>query len=105
MDRERLRALLRLAGPILGGMASQNLVNLADTAMVGRLGSAAVAAVGIASFANFMAIAAITGLGSAVQAMAARRIGEGAVDQAAAPLHGGLWVSVVVGLPLSIGLW
>jgi putative MATE family efflux protein len=105
IGRERLRALLALAGPILGGMASQNLVNLADTAMVGRLGQAAVAAVGIASFANFMAIAAITGLGSAVQAMAARRIGEGAVGEAAAPLHGGLFVAVVVGLPLSAALW
>ena len=50
----RVRTILTLAGPIMGGMASQNLLNLGDTAMVGRLGAPALAAVGTASFANFM---------------------------------------------------
>ncbi len=44
-----------LALPIIGGMASQNVLNLVDTAMVGTLGAASLAAVGMGSFANFMA--------------------------------------------------
>lgn len=101
MDRARIRSILTLAAPVVGGMVSQNVVNLADTAMVGRLGAAAVAAVGVASFTNFMAVGAITGLGSAVQAMAARRVGEAQAGLAAVPLHAGLAVAWAVGLPLS----
>ena len=33
----RLRRVLTLAVPIVGGMASQNVLNLVDTAMVGRI--------------------------------------------------------------------
>ena len=33
----RDRRIVKLAGPIVGGMLSQTLVNLVDTAMVGRL--------------------------------------------------------------------
>ncbi|MEZ4375299.1 MAG: hypothetical protein R3B07_31090 [Polyangiaceae bacterium] len=36
-DGSRLRRILTLALPIVGGMVSQNLLNLVDTFMVGRL--------------------------------------------------------------------
>ena len=74
---DRRQRILSLALPIIGGMVSQNVLNLVDTAMVGVLGVAALAAVGMASFANFMASAFITGLSAGVQAIAARRLGEG----------------------------
>lgn len=101
MERSRLRAIGDQAIPIIGGMASQNVMNLADTWMIGGLGGAALAAVGMASFANFLAQAFLTGLGSGVQAMASRRLGEGRADDTAAPLHGGLFISLALGLPLS----
>jgi MATE family multidrug resistance protein len=101
MERARLRAIGEQAIPIIGGMASQNVMNLVDTAMIGGLGKAPLAAVGIASFTNFLAQAFLTGLGSGVQAMAARRMGEGRVDDTAAPLHGGLFISLAIGLPVS----
>ena len=81
---------------------SQNLLNLVDTWLVGGLGAAALAACGLANFLNFMAVAAITGLSTAVQAMAARRVGEGRLGETAIPLNGGLLLSLVVGLPLSL---
>ena len=62
----RFKTILVLALPIVGGMMSQNILNLVDTAMVGRVGPTALAAVGMASFTNFMAIAIITGLGTGV---------------------------------------
>ncbi len=88
--------------PIIGGMASQNVLNLVDTWLVAGLGAASLAACGLANFMNFMAVAAITGLSTAVQAMAARRVGEGKLGEVAVPLNGGLLVSVAVGVPLSV---
>ncbi len=101
VSRERLKAILALALPIVGGMASQNVLNLVDTAMVGRLGPEALAAVGIASVASFVAVAFIMGLSSGVQAMAARRLGEGKVEEMALPLNGGLLIAVCLAVPCS----
>ena len=85
-------------------MTSQNVLNLVDTWLVGGLGAAALAACGLANFLNFMAVAAITGLSTAVQAQAARRVGEGRIGESAVPLNGGLLVSLAVGVPLTIVL-
>lgn len=94
-----------MALPIIGGMVSQNVLNLVDTLMVGSLGDAALAAVGIASFANFMCTAFITGLGAGVQAMAARRLGEEQHDATGVPLNGGLLLAIGLGLPLGAALF
>ena len=101
VDRSRIRTILALALPIIGGMVSQNVLNLVDTAMVGYLGDEALAAVGIASFGNFMAMAFITGMGAGVQSMAARRKGEGNTDSMAVPLNGGLVLAAGLALPWS----
>jgi len=50
MDLERRQRIFALALPIIGGMVSQNLLNIVDTAMVGFLGDAALAAVGLGGF-------------------------------------------------------
>lgn len=97
----RRQKILAIALPIIGGMASQNVLNLVDTAMVGSLGDAALAATGLGSFANFMALAFILGLSTGVQAMAARRLGEGRESEMAVPLDGGLLMAFVFGVPLA----
>lgn len=97
----RNRRILSLALPIIGGMVSQNVLNLVDTAMVGTLGDEALAATGIASFGNFMAMAFITGMGAGVQAMAARRLGEERHSELAVPLNGGLLLAVALAIPWS----
>lgn len=101
MDRSRLRRILGIALPIMGGMVSQNILNLVDTGMVGVLGDAALAAVGVASFANFLAMAFIMGMATGVQAMSARRKGAGRLDETAIPLNGGLLLVAVLALPAS----
>jgi multidrug resistance protein, MATE family len=101
LDRQRSREVLALALPIIAAMTSQNVLNLVDTAMVAHLGAATLAGVGLASFINFMAVAFITGLSSAVQAMAARRVGEGKLDETAIPLNGGILLSCALGIPLA----
>jgi putative MATE family efflux protein len=96
---DRRRRILTLALPIIGGMVSQNVLNLVDTAMVGRLGDDALAAVGLGGFAVFMCMALILGVSTGVQATAARRKGEGLTDEMAFSLNAGLllvWVAAPV---------
>jgi putative MATE family efflux protein len=100
----RGREVWKLALPIIGAMSSQNVLNLVDTAMVSRIGPAALAAVGLGSFINFMSFSAITGLSTAVQAMAARRYGQGRLHETAVPLNGGVLLSLLIGIPLSLAL-
>jgi putative MATE family efflux protein len=104
LTADRRRRVFSLALPIVGGMASQNVLNLVDTAMVGLLGAAPLAAVGMGSFANFMAAAFIMGLSAGVQSMAARRLGEGKTDQTAVPLNGGLLIALILGIPWTVFL-
>jgi|TARA_B110000003_G_scaffold221662_1_gene221699 MATE family multidrug resistance protein len=99
---ERVTAVLDQALPVMGGMASQNVLNLADAAMVGRLGTASVAAVGLGSTMNFQCQAALQGVASGVQAMAARRMGEGRYDEVARPLNAALILVCLMGVPLAI---
>ncbi|MCH8842354.1 MAG: hypothetical protein IID61_05180 [SAR324 cluster bacterium] len=47
MEPARVNRIVGLALPIIGGMVSQNVLNLVATAMVGSLGNAALAAVGL----------------------------------------------------------
>lgn len=101
LDRYRLRTIWFLALPIIGGQMSQNLLNLVDMAMAGVLGPYAVAAVGLGGFVNFTAGAVVIGLSSGVQAMAARRKGEGRESAMAVPLNGGLLLALAIGIPTS----
>jgi multidrug resistance protein, MATE family len=103
--RDRLRRILLLALPIIGGMVSQNVMNLVDTAMVGTLGDAALGAVGLGGFANFMFMALLLGLSTGVQTMAARRKGEGKLHETAIPLNGGLFILLCIAPPLSALLY
>jgi multidrug resistance protein, MATE family len=103
--KDRLQRILLLCLPILGGMLSQTIMNLVDAAMVGTLGDAALAAVGLGGFANFMFMAVLLGLSVGVQATAARRKGEGRLDETAVPLNGGLLMLLLVAPPLSALLY
>lgn len=98
--RDRRKAIWAIALPIMGGMMSQNILNLVDIGMVGHLGDSALAATGIGSFTNYLAISFIIGLSAGVQALAARRLGEERYDETAIPLNGGLILSLLIGVPL-----
>ena len=101
-DRDRRKLIWGIALPIMGGMMSQNILNLVDIAMVGRLGDNALAATGIGSFSAYLATAFIIGLSAGVQALAARRLGEGREGETAIPLNGGLMLALLIGLPLCL---
>lgn len=100
---EAARRILAIGLPIVGGMVSQNVLDIVDTIMVGHLGEVALAAVGIATFANFMAVAALIGLGAGVQAIVARRKGEKRYGELAIPLNGGLVFAALGGTIVAVG--
>ena len=54
------------------------------------------------SFANFMAVAFIMGLSAGVQAIAARRVGEGRREETASGLNSGLLIALLVAVPWSL---
>ena len=85
-------------------MLSQTVLNSVDAAMVGRFGDAALAAVGFGSFGFFLAMSVMVGIGIGVQTMASRRVGQGRLHETAIALNGGLLLSVLVGIPMMIGL-
>lgn len=98
-SKPRRKQIIALGLPIIGGMASQNVLNVVDTAMVGTLGDVALAATGMGGFANFMAISFIMGLSAGVQAIAARRLGEDKHDILAIALNTGLVLAVAWAIP------
>ncbi|RLA64822.1 MAG: MATE family efflux transporter [Epsilonproteobacteria bacterium] len=102
IEKDRLKRILKLSLPIIGGMVSQNIFNLVDTAMVGTLGNAALAAVGLGGFALFMSQSIILGISTGVLATSARRLGEGKQAETAIPLNGGIFLSIIVGSLLSL---
>ncbi|MCW8876182.1 MAG: MATE family efflux transporter [Kangiellaceae bacterium] len=104
VSRERSSQIFQIALPIIGGMISQNILNLVDAAMVGQLGSTPLAAVGLASFINFVAAAVFMGMAAGVQAMVARRIGEGRESEAANPLNGALLTILIASIPITLVL-
>jgi len=102
MEASRRQRIFALALPIVGGMLSQNLLNVVDTAMVGFLGNAALAAVGLGSFVVFMCQALILGISTGVQTLAARKKGEGQIDRAAKILNTALLLVLVAAPVLSV---
>jgi len=102
-DRKRRGLIWAIALPIMGGMMSQNILNLVDIGMVGHLGDTALAATGIGSFTNYLAISFIIGLSAGVQALAARRLGEERHGETAVPLNGGLCALLYMAIPATYG--
>ncbi|MCO4769929.1 MAG: MATE family efflux transporter [Deltaproteobacteria bacterium] len=99
-DRARTRTILVLAGPIIGGMGSQMILNVVDAAMVGRLGPAAQGAVGLGSITFFVLANLTICLGTGVQAMVSRRDGQDDPEGAGAALDTALVTTLLVALPL-----
>lgn len=101
-DSKRTKRIFDLSLPIVIGMLSQNTLNLVDTAMVGRLGASSLAAVGISGIMVFMIQCLVTGVSSGVQAIAARKKGEGKLHEIGSTIQGGLIFSFVFGLVVTI---
>jgi putative MATE family efflux protein len=77
LDPVLSRQVLRLAAPVVTGMASITAIGLTDTIMVGRLGAEALAATGEAVLLFWTVNWVTRSVEVACQALVARRFGEG----------------------------
>ena len=102
---ERDGAILRLSWPIVGGMLSQTMVNLVDTAMVGRLGASSLAAVGLGATATWLSVSLLLGIGSATQALVARRMGENRPLEAGRTLDHALLLGSISGVVMGLAIY
>lgn len=91
----RNKRILFLALPIIGGMISQNIMNLVDTAMVGILGTTSLAAVGLGGILSFVSGSLIMGVSVGVQAIASRRKGEKDNNHTAISLNAGILLILI----------
>ncbi len=105
LDLARDRSIAVLSAPIVGGMLSQILQNLVDTAMVGRLDAASLAAVGMGATATWLSVSLLLGIGSATQALVARRIGEERPADAGQVLDNSLLLGGAAGLVAALAIY
>jgi len=100
--KQRISRLWAISAPIILALSSQNLLNIVDTWIVGQLGSRELAAVAMGATTNWMLSAFFIGMGAGVQAIVARRVGEGQLDGAVGALNRALNFSLTLVVPFSL---
>jgi multidrug resistance protein, MATE family len=98
-----LRAVFRLAAPLMATNAVQALLNLTDLWFIGRLSTDAVAAMGAIYWILTCAILLFGGVGLAVQTFVAQAYGGRRGAHASRALWNALWASVAL-IPLFLAL-
>jgi MATE family multidrug resistance protein len=91
---------LRLAVPLMLTQLGQIAMITTDLAMIGRLGEDAVAAAALAHTVYFVSFTFGLGLTSAVSPLAAQAFGAGDVRLIRRSLRVGLWVALLISLPM-----
>lgn len=91
---------LRLAVPMMLTQLGQIAMITTDLAMIGHLGESAVAAAALAHTVYFVSFTFGLGLMSAVSPLAAQAFGAGDVRRVRRALRIGLWVALLISLPM-----
>src|SRR5688572_29033746 len=98
-----LRAILRLAGPLMATNAVQALLNLTDLWFIGRLSTDAVAAMSAIYWIMSCAILLFGGVGLAVQTFVAQAHGSRRGAYASRAMWNALWASLAL-IPVFLAL-
>ncbi|WP_145132998.1 MULTISPECIES: NorM family multidrug efflux MATE transporter [unclassified Pseudomonas] len=103
--RTELRAILRLAGPLIASQLAHMLMVLTDTLMMARLSPEALAGGGLgAASYSFVSIFCI-GVIAAVGTLVAIRHGAGDIEGATRLTQAGLWLAWLMALAAGLLLW
>ena len=97
---DEVRALARLAGPLIINNLSIAGMQFADAVMAGRLGAEALAAVAVGASIWFLGFTVCLGLMMAISPITARRFGAGEMSVIGRYTRQGLWLAVALGLTL-----
>lgn len=100
--RDEIKACLGLALPLAAAQLAQAATAFADTVMMGLLGSPILAAGGLGA-TTFMALLTISsGVVAAVSALVAESHGAGMRDRVGAITAHGLWLSLLLAIPIML---
>ena len=103
--RARLVRIRNLAVPVVVSSLAGNALGIIDTAMVGGIGSTALAAVGLCAVVHGLALSGLGGIGAAIRALTARRIGENQPREASRFLEASLIYGGAMSLLLAALGW
>ena len=95
---DEVRALLRLAGPLIVNNLSIAGMQFADAVMAGRLGAEALAAVAVGGSVWFLCFTVCLGLMMAISPIAARHYGAGEQELIGRYTRQGIWLAAALGL-------
>ena len=96
------KKIICLSLPMIGGMLSQNILNLVDTLMIGQLGTDALAGSGIGSFLFYVLFVGFIGCSSSVHTMVARYKGANQPDSCSISLMIGLSIGLLLSILITI---
>lgn len=101
-----LRALLRVAAPIIVSQLGNVGMSTADTIMVGPLGATPLAAVGVGSALHIFAAMVCTGTIIGMTPLVAQAYGARQFDECGRNLVQGLWLALALSIPLiAVSVW
>lgn len=102
--RRETRATLALAGPIVVAQLAQMATSFVDVIMIGRLGTAAMAAGVLGATVFFTLSLVCVGVLMAVNPSVAQAVGRGDPEEASRATRQGLWLALLLGVPLTVAL-
>ena len=106
-DKPLTRRVLSISTPAVAGLASQMIVSVVETAMVGRLPNTEVvlAAMGLGLLATWAVTSAFSALATGTHVLVARRYGENDHKGAGDILNNALLLSLLIGLVIGATGW
>lgn len=97
-----LRASIRLAVPLIGSQVAQSINGFVDTVMMGRLSSEALAAGGLAATTFATLLVTASGVLMAVSPLVSEAHGKGNVTGIRQTTRQGLWLSLLLSIPVML---
>ncbi|OKH21657.1 MATE family efflux transporter [Chroogloeocystis siderophila] len=97
-----VREFLKLAIPLASAQVVQSATGFADTIMMGRMGAEVLAAVGLAAIIFLSIMTTASGVMMGVSPLIAEAFGAGQKFRIEQVAHQGLWLALLVALPLMI---
>lgn len=97
---QEVRALLRLAGPLIINNLAIAGMQFADAVMAGRLGAEALAAVAVGGSVWFLGFTVMLGLMMSISPISARHFGAGNPELIGGYTRQGLWLSLALGVSI-----
>lgn len=100
--RTEIKEFLRLAIPLASAQVAQSVTGFVDTVMMGRLGPELLAAGGLASLTFFSLVTTATGVVMGVSPLVAEAYGADHKSRVEQVARQGLWVSLILAIPMMI---